>query len=135
MHAVHAADRTKRVLVIDDEVQIRTLLANGLEAAGFQVDAAQDGIEGMRLFRRHPADVVVTDIIMPEQEGIETIIQLRREYPKLAIIAISGGGTVDPEGYLGTARLLGAAATFAKPFLIRDLVDAVVDLVEGETRS
>jgi DNA-binding response OmpR family regulator len=124
--------RSRRVLVVDDEPQIRDLLAESLERAGFDVDTAGDGIEALKCFRTYPADVVVTDIIMPDQEGIETIIQLRRENPELAIIAISGGGAIAPDGYLGTARLLGARSTFAKPFSIADLVAEAVRIVEED---
>ncbi|MFA5903901.1 MAG: response regulator [Desulfobacula sp.] len=105
----------KKILVIDDEAAIRVLLAKILDREGFFVITASDGKEGMKLFNKEPADLVVTDLIMPEKEGVEIIIELRKEYPGVPVIAISGGGRNSPESYLNMAKLLGAYAVLEKP--------------------
>jgi len=118
-----------RILVIDDDEDIRMLLRRGLEAAGYQVFEAENGRVGMELQRRHRCDLVVTDLIMPDQEGLETIAALRREFARTPVIAISGGGRIGPEAYLPAARELGAVEVFRKPFRIKELLQAVADLL------
>lgn len=120
-----------RILIIDDDRQVRELLVqffsrNGLEAAG-----ADDGRSGIAAFVSGGADLVVTDIVMPDIEGIETIMTLRRLAPDLPVIAYSGGGRIGPEGYLDIARKIGAARTFTKPLVLADLLVAVRDLLGG----
>ncbi|MBU0729112.1 MAG: response regulator [Proteobacteria bacterium] len=115
-----------RILVVDDEVPFRKALCKMLLNAGFDVDEAADGSEAIKIYRQHPADLVIMDIVMPEKEGIETIIELRRDYPDIKIIAISGGGEYGhPEGYLAVAKKLGVLKTFAKPFEYKAFIDAV----------
>jgi DNA-binding response OmpR family regulator len=101
-----------------------------LEFSGFEVEDAQDGKIGMRLHNENPADLIITDIFMPEKEGIETILELKRDFPDLKIIAMSGGGSLDPEGYLSMAKTIGADRIFEKPFNLEDLVGAVKDLLK-----
>ncbi len=116
----------KRVLVIDDERLIRCMLRDMLEPEGFDVLEACDGKEGMNLIRESLCDLVITDLYMPGQEGIETIAQLRREYPDVRIIAISGGIAASPPvDLLFVASCLGADSTLAKPFRRTDLLNAV----------
>ena len=118
-----------KLLVIDDDEQMRVLLRQVMEWAGHEVVEAADGREGTRLQRQHRADLVITDLIMPEQEGLETITALRRDYPGLKIIAISGGGRIGPEAYLPAARELGADRVFSKPFDVRELAETVRELL------
>nr|WP_320009817.1 response regulator [uncultured Desulfobulbus sp.] len=118
-----------RILVIDDDDQMRVLLRQVMEWAGYEVMEAEDGREGMQLQRSDPADLVITDLIMPEQEGLETIGQLRREFPETKVIAISGGGRIGPEAYLPAAQELGADKVFSKPFDVRELAGAVKELL------
>jgi DNA-binding response OmpR family regulator len=118
-----------RILVIDDDDQMRTLLRQVMEWAGYEVMEAGDGREGMHKHRKQPADLVITDLIMPEQEGLETITSLKREYPGIKIIAISGGGRIGPEAYLPAAQELGADKVFSKPFDVRELAEAVKELL------
>ncbi len=113
------------ILVIDDEAPLRSLVREILEREGHTVVDAEDGDGGLRLFRERLPDLVITDIIMPGKEGIETIQELRDECPGVRILAISGGGTRGPSGPLSDARLLGADETLAKPFGIAELRDAV----------
>ena len=118
-----------RILVIEDDAIVRELLQEILAHAGYEVAEARDGKEGIRLYRNEPADLVITDLIMPEKEGIETIMELRRDFPQVKIIAISGGGHVSPAGYLEIASRLGVQRTFAKPFLPDEILEAVRELV------
>lgn len=113
------------ILVIDDDAPLRSLVREILEREGHSVADAEDGDEGLHLFRERLPDLVITDIIMPGKEGIETIQELRGECPGVRILAISGGGTRGPSGPLWDARLLGADETLAKPFRIAELRDAV----------
>ncbi len=121
-----------RILIIDDDQQIRELLRKIMELNGFEVMEAENGRVGMQLYRDNPADLIITDLIMPEQEGLETISTMRREYGKVKIIAISGGGQMGPEAYLPAALELGADKVFSKPFELKDIVDTVKELLEHE---
>lgn len=115
-----------RILVIDDEASVRALMRQILEEEGYQVDEAADGEEGLALFRTLPVDIVITDIFMPNREGIETIRLLRRDHPHVKIIAISGGGKQSRmEPPLVEAVVFGAHLTLAKPFTPQELVAVV----------
>jgi CheY-like chemotaxis protein len=113
-----------RILVIDDEQEVRLVLQKVLTDAGHDVVSASDGADGLKQFRASPADLVITDLYMPNQEGIETMRQLRMEGPDVPIIVISGHP--DAGAVLAVARWLGAAATLTKPFSSEDLLSAVV---------
>jgi len=117
------------ILVIDDDDQLRGMLRQTLERVGYDVADAPNGKEGIRLFRENPADLVITDIIMPEKEGMETIIDLRREFPEVKIIAMSGGGRIGPEDYLQDAKVFGAQCTLTKPLNRNELLEAVRELI------
>jgi DNA-binding response OmpR family regulator len=120
-----------RILIIDDDVRICRLMAKTLVVAGHEVVEAYDGDEGLRLFRdRHPA-IVITDILLPKRDGIATILELRREAPAIAIIAISGGGYGYGVDYLDFAGKLGADAVLPKPFKLAELIDVVNDLLSA----
>lgn len=118
-----------RILIIDDDVHILRMLRQTLERKGYEVIEASNGKEGIRLYREEPADLIITDLIMPEKEGIETIKELRRDFPQLKIIAISGGGRIGPEVYLSMAKKLGAMRTFIKPIAREELLEAVRELL------
>jgi two-component system, chemotaxis family, chemotaxis protein CheY len=120
------------VLVIDDDDQVRMMLRDMLETAGYQVLDAPNGRVGLSRYRAQPADVVITDILMPEREGLETIMDLRRLNPGVKIIAISGG-SVNKMDYLSSANLLGASKTFAKPVSRAELLSAVAGLLGDST--
>ena len=111
------------VLVIDDDADVRWVISRAVQADGHRVTEAADGSEGLRRFRDGPpVDLVITDILMPEREGIETIIELRRQRPALPIIAISGGSrTTARDGLLERADLLGATRVLPKPFALDQL--------------
>ena len=114
-----------KVLVVDDEELVRLTLRQMLESEGHDVLEARNGREAVAIQNKTPADIVLTDIIMPEQEGIETIIQLRRQAPNLRIIAISGGGRMKNLDFLRVAANVGADATLTKPFTTDELVEVI----------
>ena len=118
-----------RILVIDDEAPVRNMIRQTLEREGYEVADAGDGRQGMAQLRRQPVDLVITDILMPEQEGIETIRMLRKEFPQIKILAISGGGKTGKLDILPVAQTFGAHRTLAKPFDRKDLLAAVSALV------
>lgn len=118
-----------RVLIIDDDEQIRVLLQQMMEWAGYEVMVAENGKIGMKMQHESPADLVITDLIMPEQEGLETISRLKKEYDGIKIIAISGGGRIGPEAYLPAALELGADKVFSKPFDVQEVVSSVKELL------
>lgn len=118
------------ILLIDDDAPLRDILAKTLGYAGHSVIQASDGKQGVDIFRAASVDLVITDIIMPGQEGIETMMQLRRESPGLRIIAISGG--VDNSSlYLELAGKLGAQRTLAKPFTSAEFLQVVDEVLSG----
>lgn len=123
-----------KILVIDDEPSILLMIKKMVEKAGHEADLALNGNEGIEKIEKNKPDLVITDIIMPQMEGLETILGLRKKYPKLKIIAISGGGRVGPEGYLSSAKLLGADRIFQKPLVQKDFMEAVTTLL-NEARA
>jgi CheY-like chemotaxis protein len=110
------------VLVIDDDAALLHSFESVLEAYGIPITTARDGVEGLAAFRRISPKVVLTDIIMPEKEGLETIMAMRRERPATKIIAMSGSGERGGRDYLTIAKRLGADAVIHKPFEVDDLV-------------
>jgi DNA-binding NtrC family response regulator len=123
----------ERILVIDDEQQIRSMLRLMLERDGYEVVEAPDGIEGIKAYRQKPADLIITDLIMPNKDGIGMIIELQKEFPDVKIIAMSGGGLNKPEGYLKGATKLGAACTLTKPIDREKMLRAVKNIIKGTT--
>jgi DNA-binding response OmpR family regulator len=122
-----------RILVIEDEEDIRGLYSRVLKYAGHDVIEAPDGKLGVEIYRENPADLVITDIIMPEKEGIEVIIELRRDFPDVKIIAVSGGGQLMASTTcLRLAKGLGAVRTLAKPFNQQELVHTVREVLDEE---
>lgn len=114
------------VLVVDDEEAIRRLIREALEQAGYQVNEARDGKEGLARYRQVPADLVIMDILMPDQDGLESILTLRREFPAARIIAITGGSDmIGILNFLDVAKMLGARRTLQKPFDIKHLLEVV----------
>lgn len=122
-----SADQRTRpsILVIDDDKAVLQTIRYMLEDHRFTVAFAHDGLEGLRVFRQLKPDLVVTDIIMPEQDGIGTIMTMHRERPATGIIAMSGGGRVGNSDFLSIAQKLGAHTTLAKPFEDMDLLSAI----------
>ncbi len=114
-----------RILVIDDDELVRFTLQKILEGENHQVAVAVDGVEGIALFTAQPFPLVITDLIMPEKEGMETIIELKKDFPDTKIIAISGGGQMGVSNLLKVAQIVGADHAIAKPFSKGDVLDCV----------
>ena len=121
------------ILIIDDEEQIREVLHTVLERAGHQVLQADNGAAGLKLYNQNDIDLVITDIIMPEKGGIDTIMDIRKEHPEAKIIAISGGGMCGDVSYLDMAIGVGADKAVGKPFVLDEFLAAVDDLIGTET--
>jgi CheY-like chemotaxis protein len=113
------------ILVVDDDDAFRSMLRRTLQRAGYDVVEATDGKAALEALSGAMVDLVITDIVMPNMEGIETIRALRRSYPQLKIIAMSGGGRLKPEGYLDVAKLFGAFRVLRKPFESEELLASV----------
>ena len=111
------------ILIIDDEAPIRALLRSTLEAAGYEVTEASNGRIGLERYRHKPTDLVITDMLMPELNGLDMLLELTREFLHAKVIAISGAG--GEQNVLDVAKLLGARQTFQKPLSMPQLLSAV----------
>ena len=113
------------ILVIDDEEPVRAVLRQMLEKEGYRVEEAPNGTVGMSLLQDHFIDLVITDLFMPEKEGIETMREVRKSFPQVKIIAMSGGGRIGKLDFLPMAESFGAQRTLAKPFERKELLETV----------
>jgi CheY-like chemotaxis protein len=123
-----------RILLADDDDVLRVVQADFLRRFGYQVHVAEDGHEAMKSLAVQPMDLVITDMVMPGSDGVEVIRHIRKTYPALKIIAISGGGATKRELLLDIARVLGVSRTLEKPFTMAALLQAVRDVL-GETTT
>ena len=119
----------KRILVIDDEDAARRVLTRALKMYGYEVLEADDGVKGMRQCRETLPDAVITDIFMPEQDGLETITAMRAQWPEIKIIAVSGGGNMGHLDILHAARAMGASKVLTKPFDLAEMKAVLEDVV------
>lgn len=126
-----------RILIVDDDIMFLSLLRDLLAPEGHDILEATNGIEALDIFREASVDLVVTDIVMPEKEGLQTILELKKESPTSKIIAISGGGRPlnTNEDYLTAAKEFGAAVTFSKPFRPTEFLQAVRELLDQPSDS
>ena len=115
----------QRIMIVDDDAGIRRALHILLSRAGYQVTQARDGIEALRLWRDRGGDLVITDLHMPEKDGIQTIVELQSHTPGIRIIAMSGGGQTKRLDLLGNATMLGAVFTIEKPFTLNEMMSVV----------
>jgi DNA-binding NtrC family response regulator len=120
-----------KILVIDDDTIVRVTIVQILEEEGYDVVSAEDGLRGMAVFRQEQPDLVITDIIMPEQEGIQTIAEMLKTKPDTKIIAVSGGGRIGNVDFLRMAQALGAMAAIPKPFDPDELMALIRDCLAG----
>jgi CheY-like chemotaxis protein len=118
-----------RILLIDDDDSLRTMLRLKLTHLGHTVIEARNGKDGLRMFPLANVDLVITDIVMPEMEGLEFLMELKKGRPPVKIIAMSGGGRVDASNYLDVAKRMGAAKVLAKPFSDEALIASINELV------
>lgn len=122
---MEAKNRMSSVLVVDDEDQIRQLIRESLTQAGYRVTEARDGKDALQQYRQSPADLVIMDILMPDQDGLESITTLTHEFPNVKIIAITGGSDmIGILNFLDVAKMLGAQRTLQKPFDMKALLEA-----------
>ena len=120
-----------RILVMDDDVQVQSMLRGALEDEGYEVTVASNGKEGMQYWEKDHFDLVITDLLMPEKEGLETIRDLRKKSPLTRIIAVSGGFRDSGIDVLKLARNFGASRTFGKPVSLPDFLHSVRELLEA----
>lgn len=120
------------VLLVEDDKELREMLKMSLLRRNFTVLEAENGKDAILHFKPSITDLVVTDLIMPEEDGLKVVIKLRELKPSIRIIAISGGGKVGPGSYLNLAKALGADAIYSKPFSINDLIVKIEQLLDNE---
>lgn len=115
-----------KILVVDDDAAVRKFISITLKRENHTVFEADNGKTGLQILQtQHDISLMITDLIMPEMEGIETIIAVKQKYPAIKILAISGGGKVSPENYLVLANALGANNTLKKPFSGQELIKVI----------
>ena len=124
-----------RILIIDDDDSVRAMLRLALLHFGHTVTAARDGKEGLQMFWQGSVDLVITDIVMPNKEGLATVMELRRDHPTLGIIAMSGGLAHDAPLYLKLAGNFGANRTLRKPFELTELLTAIKEVLAETARD
>jgi DNA-binding NtrC family response regulator len=125
-----APHKLERILLIDDDEQINSMLQEMLKSERYQLLAAASGEEGVTLLRNVSVDLLITDVLMPDMDGLEVIQKIRRHWPSMKILAMSGGGLgATPDFYLDMARHLGAVKTLAKPFSREQLLNAVREMI------
>ncbi|MBC8317312.1 MAG: response regulator [Desulfobulbaceae bacterium] len=120
------------ILLIDDDPQICIIFKQILEAEGHSVVTASNGQEGIDIFRKNRADLIITDMVMPVKDGIKTIMELEREFSDLKVIAISGGGVIEPDRYLALAECIGIKQTLTKPITRAQLINAVNEVLDSQ---
>ncbi|HNX37816.1 MAG TPA: response regulator [Candidatus Cloacimonadota bacterium] len=121
-----------KILVIEDDNSFRNVLVQMLVKAGYEVEQAGDGNKALEVCKSFKPDVVLSDIIMPDKEGLETIGEMLSDCPDMKIIAMSGGGRVGPDSFLPLAKKLGAKATLQKPFMRDDLLGTIAEVLAGD---
>jgi CheY-like chemotaxis protein len=117
------------IMLVDDDDEFRTILGESLRRAGYEVREASDGRQGLKLYREQAADLIITDLIMPEKEGLEMIQEVLRLRPDVKIIAISGGSRDGSSDYLKIAKVFGARRVLAKPFAREEMLNAIKELL------
>ncbi len=120
----------KKIVIVEDDQVIRESLKEFLEINGYEVMAIESSIDLLQKISSFKPDILITDIIMPDKDGIEIIIETKKYLPNIRLIAISGGGRIDSEIYLNTAKYLGADATLKKPFSHKELLDCILNLTK-----
>ncbi len=122
----------KKILIIEDDNSFRNVLEQMLRKAGYEIQSAEDGNRALSICDNFLPDLVLTDIIMPDKEGLETIQELIIKLPGIKIIAMSGGGRFGPESYLPLAKKLGAKRTLQKPFMRDELLKTILEVLDGD---
>lgn len=120
------------ILIVEDDGDLREMLKVSLQRKNYTVLEADNGKDALRRFKPHVTDLVITDLIMPEEDGLKVIMKLRELKPSIKIIAISGGGKAGPGSYLNLAKVLGADAIFSKPFSLSEITGKIDSLLNFE---
>jgi DNA-binding response OmpR family regulator len=120
------------VLIVEDEKDLREMLKISLSRKQFTVMEANNGKDAIIHFKPSVTDIVITDLIMPEEDGLKVIMKLKELKPSLKIVAISGGGKAGPGSYLNLAKALGADAVFSKPFSVQEMISRIEELLNIE---
>lgn len=121
-----------KILIVDDEPQLRMMLTHMLKQDNHEVLEADNGAQGIAMYRQHKPDMMIADLVMPEKNGIDMLLDLKKEFPQLNVLAISGGGGITGSfDYLPIAKLIGAKRILKKPFGLEDLRKSVKDLLNG----
>lgn len=120
--------KMNKIVIVEDDIVIRESLKEILEMNNYEVMAIDSCLDLMKKVNEFKPDILITDIIMPDKDGIEIIIEAKKVLPNIILIAISGGGRIDSESYLNTAKYLGADATLKKPFTHKELLDCIANL-------
>ena len=120
---------SNKILIIDDDELVRSMMANFLKKNGYAVAQASNGNEGIEIAKKNIPDIVITDMLMPEKEGIETIVDLKKYNTDIKIIAISSGGKTKNMSFLDIAKNVGAQATIEKPFKPQDLIETIKEVI------
>ena len=118
------------ILIVEDDESYRSMLTYALEAEGYKVFVAPGGLEAKNILQVLMPDLIITDIIMEDMNGFEVMIHAKEQYPKVKVIAISGGGSIGPEEYLKVAKRLGAELSIMKPFSLEEITNAVSSLLK-----
>ena len=129
MKAISTYSKKINVLYVEDDISIQKITSDFLSSLFDNLIVASDGKEGLQKFQDNTIDLIITDIIMPDKEGIETILDLKKEHADIKIIAVSGGGRTNAMDNLRSARLLGASLTFEKPFENKEILEAISKLI------
>lgn len=125
--------RSCAILVVDDEPELREVIMRVLEDVGHKVTLAENGNEASKALARGAFDLVLTDVIMPDRDGMQVITELRRKYPQVRVVAMSGGGHVPRDQYLKIAKGLGAHAALEKPFSTQELLGVIEQVMPPAT--
>lgn len=118
------------ILLVDDDEQFRVMLSEALIGEGFLVREASDGFQGLKHYAEQPTDLVITDLVMPEKEGLEMIVEIKQLDSEVKIIAMSGGGRGSSQNYLKMAKAFGAQLVLAKPFSHHEILEAISQVLE-----
>lgn len=120
------------ILIVEDDIELREMLKVSFGRRKFTILEAGNGKDAITHFKPAVTDIVITDLIMPEEDGLKVIMKLREIKPSIKIIAISGGGKAGPGSYLNLAKALGADAVYSKPFSVNDVILKIEELLEIE---
>jgi CheY-like chemotaxis protein len=124
-----------RLLVVEDNDDFRFIVCEMLADLDYQVFTATNGVQALAVLESQAIDIVLTDMIMPDKEGLETVREIRRKYPTIKIAAMSGGGRVNANNYLDLAKRLGASVTFEKPFRAQELLMGLERIVSERNKA